>query len=60
MNRKGLKCYVECQSIPGATIDVLLEKIKIYDIKNFDNIIIYVSGNDAAQNRDTEYTSDPL
>ena len=55
VNRKGLKRYVECQSIPGATIDVLLEKIKIYDIKNFDNIIIYVSGNDAAQNRDTEY-----
>ena len=32
-----------------------MEKIKLYDLKIFQNIIIYVSGNDASQNIDIEY-----
>ena len=55
VNRKGLKRSVECQPIPGATLEKLLEKIKIYDLKNFENIIIYVAGNDASQKKDIEY-----
>ena len=55
VNRKGLKHSVECQPIPGATLSKLVEKIKIYDLKCFENIIIYVAGNDASQKKDMEY-----
>lgn len=55
INRKGLKSNVECHSISGATVDMLLNKIKVYDLKNFRNIIIYVSGNDVSQKVDPEY-----
>ena len=55
VNQKGLRNKVECQPVSGASVDSLLEKIKIYDLKIFQNIIIYVSGNDASQNIDIEY-----
>ena len=58
VNHKGLKRNIECQSISGATVNTLLEKIKIYDLKNFQNIIIYVGGNDASQKRDMEYVEE--
>ena len=44
--------------LSGATVDTLLEKFKIYNLKNFKNIIIYVSGNDASQNNDLEYVEE--
>lgn len=50
INQKGLKNNVECQPISGATIDSLTEKLHIYDLKSFKEIIIYVSGNDVSQN----------
>ena len=34
INQKGLKSKVDCQAIPGATIDILLEKVPIYDLKS--------------------------
>ena len=46
---------VECQPISGASVDLLLEKVQIYDLKKSQNIIIYVSGNDASQNINIEY-----
>ena len=49
-----MKNKVECQPVSGASVDLLLEKIKNYDLKIFQNIIIYVSGNDASQNIDIE------
>ena len=33
INRKGLSNYVECHSIPGATIDTIIDKLQIYDLK---------------------------
>lgn len=58
VNQKGLNSKVDCQAIPGATIDSLLEKILIYDLKSFQDIIIYVSGNDASQNTEIEYAEE--
>lgn len=37
---------------------MLTNKIKICDLKNFQNIIIYVSCNDASQSRDLEYVEE--
>ena len=48
INKKGLNNDIECHPIPGATVDIVMEKIKIYDLKCFKNIIIYVAGNDAS------------
>ena len=49
VNRRGLKSNIECLPISGATVDTLSEKIKMYDLKIFKNIIIYVSCNDASK-----------
>lgn len=48
INKKGLNRNIECHPIPGATVDNVMDKIKIFDLKCFENIIIYVAGNDAA------------
>lgn len=55
INRKGLVKSVECQSIPGATIDTIIDKLQIYDLKKFANIIIYIGGNNASNKTDPEY-----
>ena len=55
INQRGLRNKVECQPVSGASVDLLLEKVQIYDLKKSQNIIIYVSGNDASQNIDIEY-----
>ena len=49
VNGKGMKNYVHCQPIPGATISRIQEKISMYDLNRFQNIIIYCGGNDAAK-----------
>ena len=54
INMKGLNKNVECHSISGATIKTIIDKIQIYDLKCFDNIIIYVAGNDCA-NKNSEW-----
>ncbi|MES9881522.1 MAG: GDSL-type esterase/lipase family protein [Sedimenticola sp.] len=54
INQKGLNKNVECLTLPGATVDVIQRKIKIFDLKQFDNVIIYVGGNDASQDTDCE------
>ena len=54
VNVKGLKNYVHCQPIPGATINKVKEKITMYDLSEFKNIIIYCGGNDSADSEDLE------
>ena len=49
VNGKGMKNFVHCQPVPGATIDKLKEKISMYDLSQFKDIIIYCGGNDAAK-----------
>ena len=44
-----MKNNVACQSYSGATLSTLMEKVQIYDLKNFKDIIVYVAGNDASQ-----------
>ena len=48
INKKGLNKNVECHPISGATVDILIDKIRIYDLMCFENIVIYVAGNDCA------------
>lgn len=48
ISKRGLHRNVECHPIPGATVDILMDEIRIFDLKCFENIIIYVAGNDAA------------
>ena len=55
INKKGLTNYVECHSIPGATIDTIIDKLQIYDLKKIANIIVYVGGNNASNKTDPEY-----
>ena len=55
INRKGLSHNVECQPYPGANIDTLYEKVQMFDLTKFSDIVIYVGGNDSSDNSDTEY-----
>ena len=48
INKKGLRKGVECKSVAGAKIDTILETIEIFDISKFDNIVVYVGGNDVS------------
>ena len=40
INRKGLNKNIECNPIPGATVDILIDKIQIFDLKCFSSIVI--------------------
>lgn len=55
VNRKGLNTNVECQPIPGATIDMVIDKIHLFDLTKFDNTVVYVGGNDSSQHADPEF-----
>ena len=58
INKKGLNKNVECHPISGATVDILIDKIRIYDLKCFENIVIYVAGNDCANvDSDMDYAT---
>lgn len=54
VNVKGLKSYVHCQPIPGATINKVKEKISMYDLNQFKDIIIYCGGNDSAESENSD------
>ena len=54
VNGKGLKNNVHCQPVPGATIIQIKEKITMYDLSQFQNIIIYCGGNDSAKSDNTD------
>ena len=40
INRKGLNKNIERNPIPGATVDILIDKIQIFDLKCFSKIVI--------------------
>ena len=55
VNPKGLKQNVFKNGISGATIDCILNKVKVFDLTQFSNVVIYVGGNDASNHSDIEY-----
>ena len=54
INAKGLKSYVHCSGISGATVEKVSDQISVYDLKNFDTVIISVGGNDVSDSADIE------
>ena len=54
INPKGLKNNVSCQSYSGATLCTLMDKVQIYNLKNFKAIVIYIAGNDTSQRHRAE------
>ena len=55
VNPKGLKQNVIKKGISGGNIDRLTTQVKIYDIRKFSHLIIYIGGNDASNGTDIEY-----
>ena len=55
INQKGLKPNVIKNGISGAKISHIISQIKVYDMKSFSNVIIYIGGNDASSGSDMEY-----
>ena len=54
VNPKGLKHNVHKHAIPGATLNILLRDINLYDLKTFDTVILYCGGNDLSKTTDHE------
>ena len=54
VNNRGLAKNVECVSISGGNIDSISNKLEIFDISKFGNLIITVGGNDASNKSDLE------
>ena len=54
INPKGLKHGVHKHSKSGATIQSTKDDITMYDLKNFQRVIIYTGGNDASRKTDIE------
>ena len=55
VNPKGLAPNVIKNGISGGNIDKISSQIKVYDIRKFSHVIIYVGGNDASSGTDVEY-----
>ena len=55
VNPKGLKQNVFRNGISGGKIIHVLNHMKVYDLKQFSAVIIYVGGNDAANGADPEF-----
>ena len=54
VNPKGLKRNVIKNGISGGNIDRLTSQVKVYDIRKFSHLIIYIGGNDASNGVDIE------
>ena len=54
INVKGLKQNIYKHGIPGGKIEHVLSHMKVYDLKQFSSVIVYVGGNDAANGTDPE------
>ncbi|MEW8545039.1 MAG: SGNH/GDSL hydrolase family protein [Candidatus Thiodiazotropha sp.] len=52
ISTKGLKDNIHKHAIPGATLPTLIKDIDLYDLMNFESIIVYIGGNDSAGNVD--------
>ena len=55
VNPKGLTSNVVKNGISGGNIDKVSTQIKVYDIRKFSHVIVYVGGNDASNGTDIEY-----
>ena len=55
VKRKGLSRTVEYQPASGTNIDTVSEKLQVYGLTKFSDIVIYVVGNDSSNNTDVEY-----
>ena len=55
VNPKGLAPNVIKNGVSGGNIDKISSQIKVYDIRKFSHVIIYVGGNDASSGTDVEY-----
>lgn len=60
INLKGLKRNVHKHSVSGAKINTILGDIKMFDLKTFSSVIIYIGGNDVANVSDFEEKYDQL
>ena len=54
VNTKGLRPNVHKHAIPGATIQTLMAELRLYNMKNFECVFVYVGGNDIANETDLE------
>ena len=54
VNRKGLSHNIECQPYSGANIKTMYEKVQMFDLSKFSDIVIYVGGNDSSDDTDIE------
>ena len=52
INTKGLKDNIHKYAVSGATLPTLIKDIDLYDLLNFETIIVYVGGNDSARKVD--------
>ena len=55
VNPKGLASNVIKNGISGGNIDKITAQMKVYDIKKFCHVIVYVGGNDASSGTDIKY-----
>ncbi|MEW8340004.1 MAG: GDSL-type esterase/lipase family protein [Candidatus Thiodiazotropha taylori] len=55
VNPKGLTSTVVKNGISGGNIDKVSTQIKLYDLRKFSHVIVYVGGNDASNGTDIEY-----
>ncbi|MEW8542647.1 MAG: GDSL-type esterase/lipase family protein [Candidatus Thiodiazotropha sp.] len=55
INSKGLTQNVFRNGIPGATIREVSNQIKVFDLKKFSHVVIYIGGNDASSGSDPEF-----
>ena len=54
VNLKGIKNNVHKHSVSGATVNTLIRDIEMYDLTQFDTVIVYIGGNDLSRTRDIE------
>ncbi len=54
VNEKGLIAGVHKRSVSGATVQTIVIKLSMYDLKSFDTVIIHCGENDAANGTDME------
>ena len=58
INKEGLKEHVYQHGISGAKVKTILNEIKMYDLQQFSNVVIYVGGNNASNKTDIETFED--
>ena len=50
INKRGPKDNVRVKHYPGAKIDTVCAKIKLFNLSEFRNVVVYVGGNNATNN----------